>query len=253
MWNGDYKFLLHNLILKDYRIRYRNMSLGVFWSLLNPLVMMGVLTVVFTKFFTAPAPNYPLFLLCGIVPFNFFATAWSSGTSSIVDNAGFIKRVPAPREVFPIASVLSVFVHALIQIAILVVFAIVFGRGPNVYWIWLPIIWLLLVAFACGLALMFSAINVYIRDTRYVVESANTILFWLVPIFYPFTMIPEQYRSVYLLNPVTCAVLSVRNVILDGTAPAPELLLRLALVASITYVTGWVAFRSLKARFYNYL
>jgi lipopolysaccharide transport system permease protein len=253
MWTGDYRFLLQNLILKDYRIRYRNMSLGVFWSLVNPLVMMGVLSLVFTKFFTSPVPNFPLFLLCGIVTFNFFTIAWSSGTTSIVDNAPFIKRVPVPREVFPIASVLSVFIHALIQIGILIALAFGYGRFPNVNWIWLPVIWLLLITFACGLTLMFSAFNVYVRDIRYVVESSNTVLFWLVPIVYPFTTIPPAWRNLYLLNPVTCATIALRSVIVDGAPPEVGVLLRLAVIASVTYVAGWVVFRSLKKRFYNYL
>lgn len=253
MWNGDYKFLLRNLILKDFRIRYRNMSLGVFWSLLNPLVMVGVFTIVFTHFFAAPAPNYPLFLLCGLIPFNFFSNAWSAGTQSIVDNAPFIKRMPAPREVFPIATVLAGCIQSLLQVTILIAFAIAAGKYPNIHWVWLPIIWMLLVAVASGFALVFSAVNVYIRDTRYVVESALTILFWLVPIFYPFTSVPPQWRNLYMMNPVACAIVAVRNVILDATPPAIDVLMRLSVIAGATYVTGWLVFRSLKARFYNYL
>jgi lipopolysaccharide transport system permease protein len=253
-WRGDYLFLFENLILKDFRIRYRNMSLGILWSLINPLVMMGVLTFVFRGVVGGQrAPSFPLFVFCGLVPYNFFVGAFMSGTTSIVDNANLVKRVPVPREVVPIASVLSNVVHLMIQIALLLVLTLWFGKSPGLHWLWLPLIWALYVVFLCGLALGASAINVYVRDTRYLVESFNLVLFWLVPIFYSFEIIPAKYLSVYRFNPVAALVMAMRNILLEGVAPARSLILNLLIVACVTLGCGLIIFRRLKPRFFEHI
>jgi lipopolysaccharide transport system permease protein len=254
MWVGDPIFVLENLILKDFRIRYRNMSLGVLWSVVNPIVMMGVLTFIFTKIFpNQTIKNFPVFLLCGLVPYNFFSVAWISGTTSVVDSAGLVKRVPMPRVIVPIAAVLSNCLHLLIQMALLLFAVLAFGGRVNSQWLWLPVVWILEIVFVCGLAMISSAMNVYIRDTRYLVESANTVLFWLVPIFYSLDKIPPRFNGIYQLNPVAALVLCLRNILLAAAPPHASTFGKLTVVSLATFAIGFLLFQRLKNGFFDHI
>lgn len=254
MWHGDYSFLLRNLITKDFKIRYRNMSLGVFWYLVNPLIMLAVYVFVFTKIFKAPAvPHFDLYILSGIIAFNFFNLAWVSGTSSLVDNAALIKRVPVPREVIPFASILSNCLHLLIQLVLLLIAVLFSGLGVNIYWFWLPLIWVIGLVFIFGISLITAGLNVYVRDTRYIVESICLVAFWFMPIFYLLSFVPAQYRDLYLLNPIAALITAMRSVLLDGQAPAPGLMLKFILISLGSLIVGMLTFRQMKNRFYDYL
>ena len=253
-WKGDYLYLLQNLVLKDFRIRYRNMSLGILWSLINPLVMMGVLTFVFKVIYGAGTPpDFPLFVLCGLVPFNLLTGAWQSGTLSIIANAQLVKRVPVPREVVPIAAVFSTCVHLAIQVALLLGLTLYFGFWPNRFWLWLLPLWLLYITFVCGISLITSAVSVFIRDTQYVVESFNVVLFYLVPIFYGFEAIPAKYATVYRFNPVAALVLAMRNILMDHQAPPTTLILNMVIAAAMALAIGLLVFGRLKRSFYEYI
>ena len=254
MWNGEYSFVLQNLVLKDFRIRYRNMSLGVLWSLLNPIVMMAVLTFVFTVVIPNTAtPNFPLFVLCGIVPFNFFSIGWISGTTSLIDNATLVKRVPLPREIIPVASVLSNTLHLLIQIGLLLGLALWYGKGINIYWLWLPVVWILEVILVCGLALVFSSLNVYTRDIRYMVESVSQVLFYLVPIFYAFPPSSQKFAVIYDYNPLAAVVFALRFILLYNAPPPASLLRNLFCGSILMLMFGFFVFSRLKRGFYNHL
>jgi ABC-type polysaccharide/polyol phosphate export permease len=136
MARNNYGFLLSNLVLRDFKIRYRNMSLGIFWSLLNPLVLMGVLTFLFTKIYPSSIPNYHVFVLCGLVVYSFFSLGWASGTISIYGNVTLIKRVPMPRELLPVSTVLGNCIHFLIQIALLILLTLSVGASLSSRLLW---------------------------------------------------------------------------------------------------------------------
>jgi lipopolysaccharide transport system permease protein len=244
---GNILFLLSNLVLKDFRIRYRNMSLGVVWSIANPLVMMAVLTFVFTRIYPNPSfPNFAVFILSGLVPFNFYTLALNAGTTSLLDNQSLVKRVRCPRMIFPIAAVLANCLHFMIQIALLIAFVFAFGYRINRFWPWLGLIWGLEIVFMGGLTLISSVLDVYYRDVRYVVEASNVVMFWLVPIFYSLEMVPQNLRLFYLLDPIAAVVVAGRDVLLHAKPPSGNLLMALAFVSVACFVVGLAIFNRLE-------
>lgn len=255
MWHGDYLYLIQNLVMKDFRIRYRNMSLGVLWSLLNPIVMMGVMTFVWTQLFKDPRPHFPLFVLCGMVPYNFFTIAWSGGTTSIVDSAGLIKRLPVPREVVPVSTVLSCSIHLLVQLVLLLAIAIGSHVPVNRYWFWLPVVWALEIVFVSGLSLLTASANVFVRDTRYIVESTNLVMMWLVPVFYDSAIVPQKYTDIYQANPLATLVIVMRRIVYEGVAPngTTNTMWKLVLASFTVFFIGLMVFRRMKPMFYEHI
>jgi ABC-type polysaccharide/polyol phosphate export permease len=249
---GNLTFVITSLVMRDFRIRYRNMSLGVLWSLANPLIMMLVLTFVFVRVFpNSTIKSFPIFFLTGLIPFNFFTLAWSAGTVSLYGNASLVKRVRVQKELIPISAVLAQSLHFLIQMALLLIFVLAVGLPVTMLWLWIAPIMLVELISVSGMALLCSAFDVYLRDTRYVVDSTVTVLFWLSPIFYPFALIPPRYRLLYELNPVASAVICLRNVLLDVTPPtAFGVSLTVALVI---LGIGIGVFTSLKSQFGDHL
>jgi ABC-type polysaccharide/polyol phosphate export permease len=197
--------------------------------------------------------HFAVFVLTGLVPYNFFTLAWSTSTMSVVENSDFVKRANVPREMIPVTAVLSSSINMGAQILLLIALVLLFQYGCNRYWLWLPVLWGLEIVFLCGLGLLSATSAVFVRDTRYVVESVNLVLFWLVPIFYPFSAIPPAFREIYQFNPVSALVLASRNILLDGIPPPPSLLIKLMLSSIAMAAVGRFVFRRWEHRFYDYL
>ena len=273
----DHLFILRNLVAKDFKVRYRNMSLGILWSLVNPLVMMAVLTFVFGYLFpNLGRQNYPLFVLLGLVPYNFFSLGWSTGTTSVCANANLIKRVPFWRELVPVSVVLGNALHHVIQMALLLLavfwfvgfnaswlwipvimalllLAVFWFVGFNASWLWIPVIMVLQIVFVCGLSLITASLDVYYRDVRYVVESATLVLFWLCPVFYGVDRIPEEAIWIYTMNPPSAVIFLLRRICLQALAPPLTTIVKLVGVSFGTLLAGAWVYKRLKKDFADYL
>jgi len=240
-------FMIHNLVLADFRVRYRNMSLGILWSLLNPLVMMAVLALVFTEIFPSPRPHFAAFILIGLLPYNFLSLCLASASTSIVDRGHLVRKLRFPTAILPTAIILSNGIHYAIQLLLLLVF-VAFQVSMTINWLWLAPLLGLQVLVAIGACMIASALDVYFRDVRYLVESGNLVLFWLSPIFYSLEMAPRWLQSLLLLNPLTAQVTLFRQILLEGAAPPAGLAL-VSAEAVLILATGVLLFRRLEGGF----
>lgn len=180
-----YRYLLQNLVKRDLKVRYRNSVLGVLWSLLNPLFMMLVFSLIFGKLIPrADIPNYPVFFLVGLLPWNFFSGSIISGTVSITSNAALIKKVFFPRVLLPTATLLSNLVNFLLAFIVLVVFLFVSGIGLSIHALWVPALLFTQLLFILGLVLTLSTFHVFYRDVVMILDVVMLAWFFLTPIIY---------------------------------------------------------------------
>lgn len=244
-----WRWALSNLLWADFCARYRNMSLGVAWSLLNPLVLLGMFAFVFTYAVQGiHRPDFPVFLLLGVVPYNFFSLSLSAATPSLQYNAAIVKRVPFPRTLLPLATVLSQALHFGVQLLLLGVFAAM-GRVPITrQWLWLPVILALELVWVAAAATLACMLNVRLRDMRYLVESGLVVVFWLTPVFYPADAVrlraPAWLWRLYSLNPLVGIIDSVRAVMLAQQPPhGPTLASAVGVTALTLALAAWTARR----------
>jgi len=245
-----FRELIWAFVARDLKVRYRGSVLGFLWSFLDPLINAAVLWVIFTFLFARGIENFAVFLLIGILPWNFFAASVSQGSRVIIDNGGLLKKIRLPREVFPISTVIANLVHFFFAFVILVLFLIIFRIPFNpLAWLFFPIILLLAVVFNLGATLFSSSVSVYFRDFPYIVESALRVLYFATPIFYSPDYIPERFRAAYLLNPLASMITALREIFLSGKIPSPILFILLTFVSLISVAVGYLAFSKLEKGF----
>jgi len=254
-----YRELIENLVVRDLKVRYKHSVLGFVWSLLNPLLLMLVFTVVFTLMLpNTTIPKFPVFVLCALLPWNFFNTAVMSALNSIVQSGHLIKKVYFPREILPISTVFSNFVNFLLALPVLFLLMAVFGVPFTANLFYLPLIMLVQIAFTIGIALILATLNVFYRDTGVIMEVIMQAWFFLTPIFYPAELLPEWgqvwglalpvRRLTYILNPMASIIASYRSVLYGFTngsppaAPAFDFFSRTIVTALAFLVVGYAFF-----------
>jgi lipopolysaccharide transport system permease protein len=259
-----YRSLVYNLIVRDLKVRYRDSLLGFLWSLVSPLLMMAVFTLVFGYFM----PNRSVhafhgFVLVAILPWNWFSAAVSGGLYSVVNNAPLINKIYFPREVLPISVVLSELVNFLLALPVLLAILVAAGIPPTVHALWLPVVIAIQLAFTLGIVLVLATAHVYFRDTGMIMSVLLLAWFFLTPIIYDIqqfraTAVPvlgiSAEKFMYYVNPMASLVATYR-VILYGAAdgppgaPALNFLLRTAVTALGALVLGYVVFTRFSGRF----
>ncbi|MBI1296811.1 ABC transporter permease [bacterium] len=255
-----YRFLIYNLVVRDLKSRYRNSILGFLWSLLNPLGMMLVFTVMSLVLFRDQTiENYPVFLLSGLLAWNYFSASIMTGANSVLAGGHLIKKVYFPAEVLPISAVLANLVNFLLALVVLFA-AILFFHTKFTGWLWLlPIVILIQTIFTLGVVFFLSALQVYYRDTLIVMDVVMLAWFFLTPVFYSATFLPESYtlwgvtldvrRWSHILNPMASLINMYRDLLYGATRTDLDFFLRTAVTAVVVLLVGYWFFVRYSANF----
>jgi len=248
------------MVVRDLKGRYKSSVLGFFWSLLNPLLMMLVFTVIFTLIMpNNQVRSYPIFLLCGLLPWNYFTAGVLSSVSSVIGNGNLVKKVYFPREILPISSVLAQLINFLLSLIVIFVLIIVFGIPFSPHLWLLPVVILMQTCFIIGIALLLSAVNVYYRDTALILDVVLMAWFFLTPVFYPIDILPKSYeifglvldihRLMNILNPMASIVNTYRDLLYLGTYTVGDFFLRTAITSIAVMLIGYWVFNKVSGNF----
>lgn len=248
-----YRFLIQQLVARDFKTKYKRSVLGYLWSFLNPLLTMVVQYIVFSTIFRSDIQNFPVYLLSGIILFNFFTDAVGQGLSAIVNNASLITKVYVPKYIYPVTKVISSSINLVISIIPLMLVALLTGAPITKALLLLPFGLICLIVFSIGLSLALSAAMVFFRDTQYLWGIVSLAWMYATPLFYPENIIPPQYKLIQKLNPMYYIVKFVRTLMIDGVSPDPMLYVYCIFFSLCMLGIGAVIFKKTQDRFVLYI
>ncbi len=232
--------LLRELIVRDIKLRYKRSLLGIAWSLLNPLAQLLVFSLIFGFVLPLNIPNYASFLFTGLLAWNWFQASLYAATGAIVDNRELIRRPGFSAIILPIVSVATNFIHYLLALPILLVFLLINGISLNTAGLALPVIFAVQFLFTLSLSYLVATLHVTFRDTQYLLGIVLLLGFYLSPVFYDASAIPERFQMIYRLNPMVILIDAYRHILLEGQLPGGLELLALSLISAGLL---WVSYR----------
>ena len=245
-----YREFFRTNVKKDIRGKYKASFLGILWSFINPLLQVTVYAIVFPYIMRVKMDNYIVFLICGIIPWTWFITSISQGTTSITNNGNLIKKVYFPREILPISTVTSGMINFLISFIIILLFAIFSGVGLSWHLVFLPIIIFAQYVFTLALAFVLSAFNVYIKDIEYMVNFIINLLFYATPILYTAKMFEKSaFAFIFKINPLAHIIESYRSIFYLHKVPNMDNIAFLIIVGLILLIIFFMIFKKLEKRF----
>ncbi|MGV8144838.1 MAG: ABC transporter permease [Methanothermobacter sp.] len=248
-----FRYLLSELVKRDIKIKYRRSVLGIFWSFVEPLLFMIVLTIIFSTLFKHSIPNYPVYLLTGRLAFTFYSAGTSASLRSIITNGATIKKLYVPKYIFALSSVLSNLVTFLLSLIVLLMVMIA-TNAPFTLYIFTSIIpIILLVVFTTGVGLILASITVFFRDIKHLYGVFLTLLLYGSAIFFPISIVPERFQILLQLNPLFVYIQMLRDSFLYGTWFDPIQLLYGTIAAIVALLVGAFVFNKYQDRFILYI
>lgn len=248
-----YRELIWALAMKELKIRYKRSVLGFLWALLNPMLLMLVLTVVFSTLMPMNIPHYAVFLLSVLLPWTFFAQTLTYAAESIVGNGDLIKKVRVAKLVFPVAALVSNMINLLLSLIPLLLIVVAMRHPLFVTWLYLPIPIISFAVFTLGATFLFAAINVYYRDVAHILQILLQVLFYVTPIIYSLDFFPEKYRVFFKLNPLQYFFNGFRLSVYWGMLPTWQSVLFSFFLGFVSLYLGFAIFRRKQDEFVFYV
>jgi len=239
-----FREVIQVLIGRDLRARYRGAALGFLWSVLNPLAFMLVYVLLFSVYMRIEVDHYAAFLLCGMLPWTWFAGSLNEASRSILDNRALVKKVALPSEIFPLATIGSGLVHFVLSLPVLLLLLLVLGVGIGWPLVLLPGVLLVQFVFTYGVTLITSAVAVRFRDLLQIVPNLLTLWFFLTPVLYPATMVPAGFRPLLELNPMAWLIATYQDILFYQRPPDLLRLGVVGLLAVVLLAAGHAVFRA---------